>query len=129
MTLVSTEKTLRKVTRKAAKFFGAKMDFTTGPVELDEMIKQGEDINIIDVRASEDYVEGHIPGAVNLPKGQWHSFSGLSRDKTNIIYCYSEVCHLAAAASKEFAENEFPVMELEGGFEQWEHYNFAVEQS
>jgi hypothetical protein len=29
-------------------------------------------VNIVDVRASEDYAEGHIPGAVNLPKAQWH---------------------------------------------------------
>ena len=33
--------------------------------------KQGGPVNIMDVRAAEDYAEGHIPGAVNLPKDQW----------------------------------------------------------
>lgn len=114
-------------TKKAAKYFGAKMNFTTGPAELDEMIKRGEDINIVDVRHTEDYEKGHIPGAINLSKEKWHSFSELSRDKTNIVYCYSEVCHLAAAASKLFAENGYPVMELEGGFETWQHYEMPTE--
>jgi rhodanese-related sulfurtransferase len=113
--------------KKAKKFFEAKMNFTTGPVELNEMIKNNDNINIVDVRASEDYAQGHIPGAINLPKQRWSSRSGLRSDKINVIYCYSEVCHLAVAAAKEFAEHGFAVMELEGGFEQWKHYNMSVE--
>ena len=52
---------------KAKEFFEDKMAFTTGPVELERMMKNNE-VNIVDVRAAEDYAEGHIPGAVNLPK-------------------------------------------------------------
>ncbi len=114
-------------TKKAAKFFEAKMDFTTGPVELNEMIKSGKEINIIDVRSPSDYIKAHIPGAINLPKERWNTFSGLSKERSNVIYCYSEVCHLAAAAAKNFAENHYPVMELEGGFETWQHYELPTE--
>ena len=46
---------------KAKKYFQDKMAFTTGPVELERWFKQGEPVNIVDVRAVEDYVEGHIP--------------------------------------------------------------------
>ncbi len=112
MTLVST--------KRALEFFEAKMEFTTGPVELKGMMERDENINIIDVRLPEDYAKGHIPGAINLPKDNWDTSSGLSRDRTNIIYCYSQVCHLAAAAARYFAEHDYPVMELEGGFEEWE---------
>ena len=113
--------------QKAKQFFEAKMNFTTGPAELNQMIKDNEDINIIDVRAAEDFAQGHIPGAINLPKERWSTPAGLSSDKTNIVYCYSEVCHLAAAAAKAFAEQGFPVMELEGGFEEWNGYNMPVQ--
>jgi len=119
MTVVST--------KKAIEFFEAKLEFTTGPVELKGMIERGEDINIIDVRHVEDYTKGHIPGAVSLPREHWNTFAGLSRDKSNIIYCYSQVCHLAASAAKYFSENDYPVMELEGGFEQWQNHDFTVE--
>jgi rhodanese-related sulfurtransferase len=113
--------------KKARKFFTAKMDFTTGPIELNEMIKANENINIIDVRLPDDYTKGHIPNAINLPKDKWDTFEGLSREKNNIIYCYSEVCHLAAAAAKHFAENDYPVMELQGGFQQWQTNNMPIE--
>lgn len=57
---------------KAKKYFQDKMACTTGPVELERWVKQGKPVNIVDVQASEDFAEGHIPGAVNLPKAQWH---------------------------------------------------------
>jgi len=113
--------------RKARKYFEAKLDFTTGPVELSDMIKRDENINIIDVRKSDDYAMGHIPRAVNLPEGSWNAFTGLSKDRLNVIYCYSEVCHLAASAAKFFADHDFPVMELEGGYDHWQRYDLPVE--
>jgi len=114
-------------TQKAQEYFRAKMEFTTGPVELAAMTKNHDNINIVDVRAREDYEKEHIPGAVNLPRGQWETCSGLSEDVVNVVYCYSQVCHLAAAAALEFSEHGYPVMELEGGFEGWKEHNFPVE--
>lgn len=36
---------------------------------------------------------GHIPGAINLPRDRWHTLDGLRKDQTNVLYCYSQVCH------------------------------------
>jgi rhodanese-related sulfurtransferase len=113
---------------RAKTYFENKMTFTTGPVELDRMIKSGENISLIDVREPEDFAKGHIPGAINLPKAQWASLKGLSKDKTNVVYCYTVVCHLAAAACVEFAGQGFPVVELDGGFEQWKENDLDVER-
>ncbi len=77
MTLVSP--------RKANKYFRAKVEFTTGPMELDRMIKDHENLNIIDVRSIDDYALEHIPGSINLPKGTWKIHSGLSKDAVKII--------------------------------------------
>jgi rhodanese-related sulfurtransferase len=113
---------------KAKAYFEDKLSFTTGPVELDRWIRSHADINVIDVRAEEDYRKGHIPGAVNLPHERWRTLEGLSRDKTNVLYCYSMVCHLAATAAVEFAGAGFPVMELEGGFDEWQEHGLDVEK-
>jgi len=112
---------------KAKKFFEDKVTFTTGPIELDHMIQEDEDINIVDVRAAEDYEEGHVPGAVNLPQARWETLEGLQRDKTNVVYCYSHVCHLAAKAAVEFAGKGYPVMEMDGGFKAWKAHDLEVE--
>ena len=114
--------------QKAKEYFEAKITFTTGPVELERMMKQGKSINILDVRAAEDYAEGHIPGAVNLPKDKWQTLEGLRKDKTNVLYCYSQVCHLAATAAVEFASKGYPVMELEGGFRAWKEHDMEIEK-
>lgn len=119
MTLVSSEKAIR--------YFEDKLDFTTGPLELYHMMDGGENINIIDVRSSDDFATSHIPFAKNLPKDSWHTMSGLDKDRVNIMYCYSEVCHLGAEAAKRFAEAGFSVMELEGGFDAWKAQNLPIE--
>lgn len=112
---------------KAKEYFEAKMAFTTGPVELERLIKM-KAVQVIDVRAEEDYAKGHIPGAVNLPKTKWQDLSVLRKDKTNVIYCYSQTCHLAAGAALNFAGKGFPVMELEGGFATWKEKEFDIEK-
>lgn len=112
---------------RAQQYFEDKVNFTTGPIELSGMMQRRENINIIDVRAPEDYAKGHIPGAISAPKGKWDTFTSLTRDGINIIYCYSQQCHLAANAALKFAAKGFPVMELEGGFDTWQDHNLPVE--
>lgn len=113
---------------RARAYFEQKIAFTTGPVELDRLIKSGDNhLTIVDVREAEDYAKGHIPGAINLPKESWDNPNGLSKDNTNVVYCYSQVCHLAANACLVFAGKGFPVMELEGGFDTWKKYELDIE--
>jgi rhodanese-related sulfurtransferase len=114
--------------QKARAYFENKVAFTTGPIELSRQL-ESRTFNVVDVRQAEDYEKGHIPGAVNLPKDSWENAArSLSRDKTNVVYCYSQQCHLAANACVAFASKGYPVMELEGGFETWKENELRVEQ-
>ena len=112
--------------QKARAYFENKVAFTTGPMELSHMLESGN-VNVVDVREAEDYEKGHVPGAISLPKGTWDNPKGLAKDKTNVVYCYSQQCHLAAHACIAFAAKGFPVMELEGGFKSWEQHELDVE--
>lgn len=111
---------------RAHDYFSAKMEFTTGPVELERELKSG-DVVVVDVRAAEDYGQGHIPGAVSLPEDRWERPEGLDRQRVNVLYCYSQVCHLAARAAVELSAQGYPVRELEGGFEGWKQYQLPIE--
>jgi rhodanese-related sulfurtransferase len=115
--------------KQAREFFARKLAFTTGPFELSAQIKRNEHITIVDVRLPSDYATGHIPGAINLPQGKWHTLAALSKDRTAVVYCYSQTCKLAAAAAVEFASAGIPVVEMEGGFEAWKKSELPVEKS
>jgi rhodanese-related sulfurtransferase len=114
---------------QAREYFAQKLAFVTGPFELDGQIKRREDITIVDVRLPSDFRAGHIPGAINLPNGKWHTLTGLSKERTAVIYCYSQTCKLAAAAAVEFASAGIPVVEMEGGFEAWEKNGLPIEKT
>ena len=70
---------------------------------------------------------GHIPGAINLPRASGTRSPGLTKDRTAVIYCYSQTCKLAAAAAVEFASAGIPVVEMEGGFEAWVKNGLPIE--
>ena len=114
---------------KARQYFADKLAFTTGPVELARNLKQGANISVIDVREAADYRKGHVPGAVNLPHDKWNTGEGLRKDTLNVLYCYSQVCHLAATAALEFATQGYPVMEMEGGFAAWKEHDLEIESN
>ena len=113
---------------KALQYFEDKMAFTTGPVELNRAINEKQDIVVVDVRAAEDFKQGHVRGAVSLPRDKWGNPAGLHKDTLNVIYCYSHVCHLGAAACVEFARQGYPVMEMDGGFHSWKTHELAIEK-
>lgn len=110
----------------ALKYFQEKLDCTTGPIELSHWLEEGAPIQVVDVRAVEDYAKSHIPSAVNILRSEWQNPRGLSKDKTNVVYCYSQTCHLAAAACAEFARKGFSAIELEGGFNTWQKAQLEV---
>lgn len=105
---------------KARDYFTSKEQFILSPKELFLAIQAQPDlINIIDVRQPMDYAKGHLPGAINLPRDQGRSVTGLKKDRLNVIYCYSLDCPLAGQAAVEFADQGFSVMEMIGGYEAW----------
>jgi rhodanese-related sulfurtransferase len=114
---------------EARRYFEDKMTFTTGPGELNRALSEKRDIVVVDVRDAEDFEEGHIGGAVCLPREKWSMASGLRKDKLNVIYCYSHVCHLGAAAAVELARQGYPVMEMDGGFLAWRKYELPIEKT
>lgn len=61
-------------------------------VELMQRIKSNHSGLILDVRSPEEYAEGHIPGAINIPHdrlGSRLAEIGSYKDKDVVLYCRS----------------------------------------
>jgi rhodanese-related sulfurtransferase len=114
---------------EAARHFKQKVAFTTGTHEVLGMLDRADDVVMVDVRMPSDWRKGHVPGAVNLPNGQWDRPRGLAKDKLNVLYCYSQTCHLAAEAAVRLLAEGYPVVEMEGGFATWEAAGYRVERA
>ncbi len=115
---------------RAREHFDAKVNFTTGTHEVLGMIDgHRDDVVIVDVRLPSDYRAGHVPGAINLPKGRWDNARGLSKDNLHVLYCYSQTCHMAAEAAVELLRQGYKVQEMEGGYATWTEADYRVEQT
>lgn len=77
-----------------------------------------EKINLIDVRETDEFAAGHVPGAINLPLSQLGSrYTELSTDKPYHIICQAGGRSAQACA---FLENEgYDTTNILGGTGAW----------
>ncbi len=92
-----------------------------GPVEAKERIKMEKNVLILDVRTPEEFSQGHIEGAVNIPVQEIEKRIGeLNKYKkyTVIVYCKSG--NRSRRASEILVKYGFKsVYNLKGGFIEW----------
>lgn len=112
----------------AVAYFEHKLAFEIGPVELKMGIEKGEKYQILDLRTAELFAKGHIPGSHNVLFDQLdQKLSHLEPNVTTVVYCYDELCYLAAKAALHLAKKGYKVRELAGGWDGWTERQFAVE--
>ena len=96
---------------------------------LIERVKNN-DWMLIDVRSPEEFAEGHIPGAVNMPYDAIDDFINElegNKDKPIIVYCRSG--RRAKLAMKVLEALEFSeVMHLEGDMLGWSDAGLPVDR-
>ncbi|MFN8485640.1 MAG: rhodanese-like domain-containing protein [Anaerolineae bacterium] len=75
---------------------------------------------IVDVRTSQEFNGGHIPGAVSLPitsfPAGWRSL-GLDPDRPVVLICLS--AHRSLPATRLLQRHGFDAMQLAGGMQAW----------
>lgn len=91
--------------------------------ELKRRLDAGEDLTVVDVREREEFVQGHLPEAVFIPRGylelqiEQHQ---PDRNEPVVIYCAGGVrSALAARNLKEMGYQN--VISLVGGFNGWKN--------
>jgi rhodanese-related sulfurtransferase len=76
-------------------------------------------IKLIDVREVEEYAEGHIPGAVNVPRGVIEFSDKLSNRRDKIVVYSNQQSRSVLSAQSLHLLKYTDVLVLSGGYVQW----------
>ena len=99
------------------------------PAEMKELMDEGKEYILIDVRSKEEYNLGHISGAKLIPVSDMESrLDELSKDKKIIVYCKSG--KRSKTAAEILNNNGFKNIYDMGGIEDWinEGYPIVIEK-
>ena len=97
-------------------------------VDAHERLAADERPLFVDVREHDEWEEGHVPGAVHVPRGRLESrMEGLVPDKERAIVVYCSGGSRSAFASKVLGDLGYEnVVNLAGGFADWKRNGFDV---
>jgi sulfur-carrier protein adenylyltransferase/sulfurtransferase len=84
---------------------------------------------LVDVREQDEWGEGHLPGAVHVPRGNLESrIERAAPDRARPIILYCQSGSRSAFAAKTLAELGYEnVVSLAGGFTDWKRNGFTTE--
>lgn len=76
-------------------------------------IREGGNVLVIDSRSPEEYLLGHIPGAINIPDGQVDEYFKkfeplLKKAQLLIVYCSGGSCGTSEQVAKELIAKGIP---------------------
>lgn len=95
--------------------------------ELAERLATGA-VTVLDVRPHEEYVAGHIPGALSVPFGDLPTrVAGLGPSSDVVAYCRGAYCVLASDAVRLLLADGYRAARLEDGMLEWRVAGFPVE--
>jgi rhodanese-related sulfurtransferase/predicted transcriptional regulator len=93
---------------------------------LVERVSRGE-VTVLDVRPTEEFETGHIPGALSVPLAELKQrIAGLPAGKEIVAYCRGPYCVLAVEAVALLRSRGFNAQRLEAGVPDWRTMGFQV---
>jgi rhodanese-related sulfurtransferase len=106
--------------------------------KLIEMRENQEDFHLVEVLGADDFQEGHIPGAINIPSPKGMSAEemdkatdakDIKKDDRIVVYCASYTCKASTRAARLLMEAGYTnVLDFKGSKRSWKKAGFKLEQ-
>jgi molybdopterin/thiamine biosynthesis adenylyltransferase/rhodanese-related sulfurtransferase len=96
--------------------------------DTNALLESGDVPVLLDVREQDEWQEGHLPGALHVPRGNLESrVEALLQDKDADIVVYCAGGHRSAFAAKTLEELGYTSLRsMAGGFTDWKRNGFPV---
>jgi ArsR family transcriptional regulator len=101
------------------------------PMPAAELLQQAQDglVTVLDVRPPEEFGQGHLPGALNIPLDQLKSrLSELPPERQVVAYCRGPWCVLSFEAVAALRKAGFEARRLADGLPEWRHAGLPVQR-
>ncbi|MDA8382508.1 MAG: metalloregulator ArsR/SmtB family transcription factor [Betaproteobacteria bacterium] len=102
------------------------------PLPAQELLNRARDglVSVIDVRPVEEYVAGHVAGALSVPLAELEKdLSRLPQEQEVVAYCRGPYCVLAYEAVARLRGQGYVARRLENGYPEWKRAGLPVEES
>lgn len=99
------------------------------PVPAEDLLARARDglVTVIDVRPPEEYAQGHIPGAVNIPLDRLEDRIGeLAPEREVVAYCRGPWCVLSFEAVARLRRAGLTARRLQDGLPEWRRVGLPV---
>ena len=122
------EEHLSDVDRLVKLFLAGKDTLEPVPAqELWQRVKQGL-VTVLDVRPPEEYAQGHIRGAINVPVAELKKrLHQIPAGQEVVAYCRGPYCLLAYDAVQVLRKKGIKARRLEAGYPEWKSAGLPVE--
>ena len=122
------EEHVADVDRLVKLFRDSKDDLEPVPAkELWQRVKQGL-VTVLDVRPPEEYAQGHIRGAINVPVAELKKrLHQIPAGQEVVAYCRGPYCLLAYEAVQVLRKKGIKARRLEDGYPEWKSAGLPVD--
>ena len=95
---------------------------------LMERLAEGS-VVVLDVRPEEEYLAGHVPGALSVPVDSLEAtLQVFPKDKEIVAYCRGPYCIFSDEAVRVLTERGYQASRLTEGFPEWRAAGYPVER-
>ena len=89
---------------------------------------RGGAVTLLDVRPSDEFAHGHLPGAINAPLAELDAaLAKLPKDHAVIAYCRGPYCVLSYEAVAALRSKGLEAYRLEEGYPEWKAAGLPIE--
>ena len=114
------EQNSAEIARVMATYFHARDELE--PVSRDELVDRlrSGTATVLDVRPEDEFRQGHLPGALNIPLAQLERrLAELPANREVVAYCRGPWCVLSFEAVAALRQRGYRARRLEDGFPEW----------
>lgn len=100
------------------------------PVSREELLERSRAglVTVLDVRPADEFVQGHVSGAINIPLSELEArLCDLDAKKEIVAYCRGAYCVLSFEAVATLRKRGFNVRRLEEGLPEWKAAGLPVQ--